>query len=128
MLVTHLFQPTGEYKISYNGSTLSFAVSDQASSENHIIIAVPTVVLNDDETIKKITWIYKTKNGSVSANPKAIISEIEVQIDGNGTKTESDLQDGRMYDSGNLSIETLEHTLKYSNCKMERGDKSTYGL
>jgi hypothetical protein len=108
--------PTGQYTVSYKTSTLTFSIPDQSSSTFNVIMAVPTVTLNADGTIQKVNWVYKLGSGaSATLDPQAIIDSIQLQIDGSGTPCASYPQQGRIYNSGNLSTITTEHVLTCQN-------------
>ena len=107
--------PAGEYTVTYK-TGLSFSIPDQSSAPSHIVLAVPTVTLNGDGTIKKISWRYIAGDGA-EVDPKGITSEFELQIDGTGTPYGNYQQPGRMYDSGWLPSETTEHVLPIQNMK-----------
>jgi len=73
--------PAGAYVVSYKSKTLTFNVPDQSSITNYLAIPVPSVVLNANGTIHKITWEYKLSDGSAPVDPKALVDYIGIQID-----------------------------------------------
>ncbi|MEW6674554.1 MAG: hypothetical protein AB1348_00790 [Nitrospirota bacterium] len=108
--------PAGQYTVSYKTSTLAFSISDQSSAPSNVVMAVPTVTLNGDGTIQKISWVYKLGSGaSATLDPQAVISDIELQIEGSGTPCSNYPQQGRIYNSGSLSATTTEHVLTCQN-------------
>lgn len=108
----------GDYVVLYSAKTLTFTIPDQSQAENHIVIPVPTVTLNGDTaTINRIAWEYKLGSGAGSAlDPKTMMDRVEVQIEGSGTRCANYPQGNtRMYNSGNLATETVEHVLGCQN-------------
>lgn len=75
---------TGEYTFALNnGKVLVFSVPDQSLASARIAVAVPTVTLNSNGTINKISWVYRMPNDSSSTlTPTAIIDAIMIQIGG----------------------------------------------
>jgi hypothetical protein len=63
------------------GKALTITVPDQSDASSHIVIAVPTVTLNSDNTIKSISWAYQTVGGDPIATPSALISAFDLEID-----------------------------------------------
>jgi hypothetical protein len=103
--------PAGTYTATFGGTVLSFAMGSQASANNNVILAVPSVTLSGD-TLSKVSWTYKLGSGSGTLDAADVISKIELQIDGSGTKCPEATGGGnRMYDSGFVSPSVTEHTL-----------------
>ena len=104
--------PAGEYLVSYKTGTLRFNISDQSSASN-IILAVPTVTLNSNGTINKVTWVYKPgSGGTATLDPQAVISSVMLQIEGQGTPCANYPQGaGRIYNAENLPATTVEHVM-----------------
>jgi len=100
----------GEYKFSIkNGKTLTISIPDQSQASSRIVVAVPTVILNSNGTINKVSWVYRIPNDSSSnLTPTALIESIMVQINGPGPGD-------RVYDSPMVPGETTEHTLTNQN-------------
>ncbi|MCX7738289.1 MAG: hypothetical protein N2Z80_02570 [Hydrogenothermaceae bacterium] len=107
--------PSGSYTVSYKGRSFVFNIPDQSSAPSRIVIAVPTVTLNQNGTINKLNWVYKMPAGNSTLSPTAVIREIEVQIDGTGTSCSSYPQPNRIYNSGMLKPGVVEHTLSCQN-------------
>jgi hypothetical protein len=86
----------GNYTINYNTTTLTFKnIPDQTNATQYIALAVPTVTLNTtDNTINKISWAYRLNNDSGSIDPRVLIDNLIVEIDGP--------IGNRIYDSANL--------------------------
>ncbi|MDR3670686.1 MAG: hypothetical protein P4L36_07575 [Holophaga sp.] len=63
------------------GATLTITVPDQSDASSHIVIAVPTVTLNTDNTIHSISWAYQTVGGDQITTPSALISGFDLEID-----------------------------------------------
>jgi hypothetical protein len=72
--------PAGAYVVTYGSKTLTFNVPDQTNVIKYMAIPVPSVVLNNNGTINKITWAYKLSDGSASVDPKALVDTIGIQI------------------------------------------------
>lgn len=114
-MTSPLIPPAGIYQIAYNDKTLTYDIPDQTSAVQYIALAVPTITLNDNGTMNKIAWEYKLGGGSGddTIDPESLISQIELQIDGNGTACDDypDSQGNRIYNSGMLTSATVSHTL-----------------
>jgi len=108
--------PGGRYTVAYKTTDLSFDIPDQSSASSRIVLAVPTVTLNDDGTINKISWRYISGDGG-EVDPKGITTEFQIQIDGTGTPYQNYPQPGRMYNSEWLPSEITEHVLPTQNIK-----------
>jgi len=66
-----------------NGSTsgnLTYYIPDQSSILTDVIVIVPSVTLNADGTIKKISWTYRLPDGSEPINPQAFIKTILINM------------------------------------------------
>ncbi|MCF8024975.1 MAG: hypothetical protein K9K82_05760 [Desulfobacteraceae bacterium] len=114
------YPPTGQYTIDYTldsgPGTLKFSIPDQSRASENTILPIPTVALNSDGTINKVTWIYRAaKENASEVRPESLIEKIELQIAGNGVQCEDPRQENRMYNSGNLSADTKEHVLRCQN-------------
>lgn len=107
----------GNYIITYGGRRLVFTMPDQSSASSHIVLAVPTVTLNPNGTINKISWRYLTGDGSGEVNPEGIFSSLEIDIDGTGAPYQNYPQPNRMYSSGWIPITTKEHVLPTQSIK-----------
>lgn len=85
------------------GRSLTFVVPDQSQAEARMVLALPTVSLNANGTVREISWTYRTGSDATSLDPEALMSAIMVQIDRPlGT---------RVYDSPNLPASTRAHLL-----------------
>jgi len=79
----------GEYTIEYPDELLTFHIPDQSPILSSVIIMLPTVILNDDGTIKAIKWVYRLANGSdESVNPASLMKNILINM-----STGTDLSD-----------------------------------
>lgn len=110
--------PMGNYTVNYGSLTLSFNLPDQSNAEDNIVVIVPTVVLNEDGTINKITWKYKVAGNNDAEKPNSVISSkyIAIQITGTGAQCNIDTAHGSnlLYFSQEFG-ELPEHTLKCQN-------------
>ena len=61
--------------------------------------------------------MYVLGDGSATVAPEAIISKLEVQIDGSGVPYASYPQENRMYNSGWLLATITEHVLPSQNMR-----------
>jgi len=69
--------PAGAYRVDYPDRTLTFAFPEQSNLLANALIPVPTVTLNDDGTIKRLSWKYKIASGEEEdLNPESMIREI----------------------------------------------------
>jgi len=116
-LIPEALPPAGEYIVTYKDEDLSFEIPEQSSTPSRIVLAVPNVVLNEDGTINKISWTYMLGGGSGTVDPKGIMSEIMIQIDGTGAPYESYPQPNRMYQSEWVPSTTTEHVLPTQKIK-----------
>jgi len=116
-LIYEALPPAGEYIVTYKGENLSFDIPDQSSAPSRIVLAVPTVTLNDDGTINKISWKYMLGGGSGTIDPEGIMSEIEIQIEGTGAPYKNYPQPNRMYNSERIPATTTEHVLPTQKIK-----------
>jgi len=116
-LIPEAFPPAGEYIVTYKGEDLSFEIPDQSSAPSRIVLAVPTVTLNEDGTINKISWKYMSGGGSGTIDPKGIMSEIMIQISGTGSPYKDYPQPDMMYVSEWIPATTTEHVLPTQKIK-----------
>jgi hypothetical protein len=100
--------PAGAYGVHYNSRTLTFNVPDQTNVTNYLAMLVPSVVLNANGTINKITWEYKLSNGSASVDPKALVDTIGIEIT---AIPQTGPPSAQVYSVYNLPSGTTEHTL-----------------
>jgi len=111
----------GTYTISDGGvNTLTFYITSQTDPLKNLILIVPTVTLNsDNNTMNKISWIFKTMdNSAVISDPFKFIQGVKIQMNGTGTACTTPECTGQIYSSGgNPSqwITELEHTFTCQN-------------
>jgi hypothetical protein len=104
--------PAGRYDVVYENSIFKFAIPDQSLAPSRVVLPIPTVTLNSDGTLQKVQWLYRIPSGpDTSLEPTTLIKAIEIQVDGSGTPCASYPQSGRIYNSGQLPVSTLQHTL-----------------
>jgi hypothetical protein len=110
--------PEGQYSVKYNENrTISFNVSDLSQAPDSLVMTVPTVVLNNDGTMNKITWSFSIKSSSEKVNPATVIkNNFGIQIPGSGPICASNhgVNSTIMYQTG-LSITDTEHTFTCQN-------------
>jgi hypothetical protein len=114
--------PGGTYRIGYQGQVLTFDVPDQSAATQQVAVAVPTLTLNGDGTIHKLSWTYQLGGGNSALDPRSLIHDLIVQIDGDGSGQACPANGGvqasqgsRVYNSPNLSPEVTEHVLACQN-------------
>lgn len=59
---------SGIYTVNFDAQTLSLNIPDLTDAKSTLILPVPTVVLNADGTINKITWAWQTPDGSTDVD------------------------------------------------------------
>jgi len=116
-LIHEALPPAGEYIVTYKDEDLSFEIPDQSSAPSRIVLAVPTVTLNKDGTINKISWKYVSGGGSGTIDPEGIMSEVMIQIGGTGAPYEDYPQPDMMYVSEWIPATTTEHVLPTQKIK-----------
>lgn len=65
------------------GGELSYYIPSQGSVMSDVVVIVPSVVLNGDGTINKITWTYKTPEGNEPVDPTSFMSVIHINMSSN---------------------------------------------
>ena len=63
-----------------SGANLTYYIPDQSSVMSDVIVIIPTITLNEDRTIKKISWTYKMADGNEPVEPSSFISVISINI------------------------------------------------
>lgn len=63
-----------------SGGNLTYYIPDQSSMMSDAIVIIPAVTLNQDRTIKKISWTYKMVDGSEPVDPRSFISVIGINM------------------------------------------------
>lgn len=72
--------PAGTYLIQYDDTTLVFNF-DQSRAEDKLILAIPKIHLNEDDTIQKISWYFMSGDGSsTNIDPSALVPGIHIQV------------------------------------------------
>jgi hypothetical protein len=93
----------GTYNVNFNGTDLSFEVSNQTNATQYIALAIPTVSV-ESGYVKKISWTYKLAGGSgATIDPKSLINDLMIQMDNASYTTP------RPYNSPDLSPSVNEH-------------------
>lgn len=119
--------PAGLYTATYDGGTLSFLTPDQSTAPQDMLVIVPTIVLNSDNTINSLNWTYRLGDGSNEGaiNPVNVITGLHIYM------TDTAGSD-RAYDSGTeLPPATTTHvltnqTLKWSDITVVEIDLYTW--
>jgi hypothetical protein len=98
--------PAGTYTATYNGGTLGFEIPDQPTAAQEILVVVPTVKLNSDDTIASLGWTYRLGDGTNQGNidPAKVITGLRIYM---STPTTGD----RAYDSEDISPDVTTHVL-----------------
>ncbi|MGA2160412.1 MAG: hypothetical protein ABSG90_14520 [Dehalococcoidia bacterium] len=96
--------PGGTYTVSYTGQNLTFVLPDQSSAPQDVMVPLPTVTLNANGTVNKITWAYHMGDGTSGSTitPPKVISGVEVLVVGTNAGT---------YNSNSLPAGTTSHVL-----------------
>jgi hypothetical protein len=63
-----------------SGGNLIYYIPDQTSVISDTVVIIPTVELNEDRTIKKISWLYRMADGSIPVDPSSFISVIHINL------------------------------------------------
>ncbi|HET8725667.1 MAG TPA: hypothetical protein VFM53_15830 [Anaeromyxobacteraceae bacterium] len=118
--------PVGVYTVGAGSRTLTFDIPDQSEATANVAVAVPAVTLNPDGTVAKVAWTYQLGDQSGSVKPEALIDNLILQIDGDGTANAPPCpanggvgsnQDNRAYNSPNVAASVTEHVLACQNIK-----------
>lgn len=109
----------GDYLVSYNNKRLTFRIADQTNAPSNILLAVPTLIFNNDQTLNRVNWVYKLGSGGDALEPSSVIESIELQISGMGAACASYPQQGRLYNSGMLPAQTTGHLLRCQNIQWQ---------
>lgn len=59
--------PAGSYSVVYKSLTLDMEAPDAVAAASNLLLPVPTVTLNDNGTIHKVTLSYRLPDGSAAA-------------------------------------------------------------
>jgi hypothetical protein len=87
------------WSVSYENQNIDFNLPEPDSANRYTSV-VPTVTLAGD-TVTQIGWVYRNMSGA-QIPPPAFGSRIELEIYDQGT---------RVYESRNIPVATLSHTL-----------------
>ncbi len=102
--------PAGVYTVSYKTKTLTFNVASEADIVKYLAIPIPTVYLNGNGTINKITWEYKLSDGSSTVDPLAVIGDVFLTVSADPGNTGNPVY-YQLYDSPTLAKTATSHTL-----------------
>lgn len=69
--------------------TLNFEIPDQSSALNNVPIILPTVSLNNDNTIKSLTWSFINPNGNGLIDPTSFATVVNFGIESSSGNYES---------------------------------------
>lgn len=104
--------PPGQYSaLVFGNRTMSFILPDQSEAINNMIIVVPTIELNANGTLNKISWSYRTKNSSTAVDPTAVIDFLQIEISGNDSNNPCGTSGIGWYTGGPISRDATEHIL-----------------
>ena len=118
--------PGGRYTIGLGARTLAFDIGDQSTATEHVALTVPTVTLNADGTVASVAWTYRLGDQSGTVQPSALIQDLILQIDGDGTSGSppcaanggiSVNQGTRAYNSPNFGAAVTSHVLACQNIR-----------
>jgi hypothetical protein len=105
----------GQYTVGYKTQTLTFTVPDESTAASDIVLPVPSVTLNSDGTVQRLSWAYRLGSGSPALDPQAVIRDIAFNIEGGGPQCPGNGGPPRPYASDRLSATTTEHVLRCQN-------------
>lgn len=88
-LITMVLPTEGIYKVAYNNLTLNFEIPDQSSALNNVPIILPTVSLNNDNTIKSLSWSFINPNGNGLIDPTSFATVVNFGIESSSGNYES---------------------------------------
>lgn len=122
--------PAGQYVVTYGTTTLTFTVADQSQAKNYLVLPVPTFILNEDNTINQVSWVYKIPaNLEATITSSLIIDQIQYQMSLpaghpciNGPTTDSAGQ----YWSGWQSESTTNHI--FTCQQIHNAERSGFGM
>lgn len=103
--VSNKIPPAGAYIVTYGSKTLTFNVPDQTNITKYLVIILPTVILNTNNTVHEITWTYKFSDGSDSIDPKMLIAGLNITLE-NGANHANHL-----YGFGTSTLDQTSHVL-----------------
>lgn len=118
--------PGGRYTVRAGTRALVFDVGDQSAATSHVAMAAPIVTLNADGTVQKLAWTYRLGDQSGTVKPEALVHDLIVQIDGDGSAGAPPCaanggigasQGTRAYNSPNLGPSVTEHLLSCQNIR-----------
>jgi hypothetical protein len=71
----------GDYRVDFPGETLTFQVPNQVHILTKAVAIVPTVTLDSNGKIQKISWSYRPADGSnKNLNPEHLITQIQITL------------------------------------------------
>jgi len=71
----------GDYRVEYPNETLTFQIPNQVHILTKAIAIVPTVTLDSNGKILKISWSYRPADGSnKNLNPDQLITQIQITL------------------------------------------------
>lgn len=84
----------GTYQVNFKNQNLNFVIPDQSLAFRNCPIIVPTISLNSDSSIQKVSWVYYDASGTSVVDPNAFAARVNF-----GIETFS-----RNYDSPNVEL------------------------
>ncbi|MFN3872528.1 MAG: hypothetical protein ACK4R9_05970 [Ignavibacterium sp.] len=91
----------GTYQINFKNQTLNFVIPDQSQAFRNCPIIVPSITLNSDSSIQKVSWVYYDASGTRIIDPNAFAARVNF-----GIETFS-----RNYDSPNVELPTNQFVM-----------------
>lgn len=91
----------GVYRINFKGQNLNFNIPDQSPAFRNCPIIVPTITLNSDSSIQKVSWTYYNASGTSLVDPTSFAARVNF-----GIETLS-----RNYDSPNIEVPENQFTM-----------------
>lgn len=71
----------GIYKVYFRNQYLNFDIPDQSPAFRNCPIIVPTITLNSDSSIQKVSWTYYNASGTGVVDPAAFAARVNFGIE-----------------------------------------------
>lgn len=92
----------GVYTINFEGQNLNFNIPDQSQAFRNCPIIVPTITLNSDSSIQKVSWAYYNSSGTALIDPSSFAARVNFGIETLSTN----------YNSPNIEVPENQFTME----------------
>lgn len=92
----------GVYTINFKGQNLNFNIPDQNQAFRNCPIIVPTITLNSDSSIQKVSWAYYNSSGTALIDPSSFAARVNFGIETLSTN----------YNSPNIEVPENQFTME----------------